>query len=44
MPGKRGFRSKAQWRMAFARKMPWARRWANRSRSYRSLPPRRRRR
>jgi hypothetical protein len=32
------FRSRAQWRWAFARKMPWARRWARRSRSYNSLP------
>jgi hypothetical protein len=32
------FRSRAQWRAMFARKMPWARRWARRSRSYDSLP------
>jgi hypothetical protein len=32
------FRSRVQWRWAFARKMPWARRWARRSRSYNSLP------
>ena len=35
------FRSKAQWRMAFARGMPWARRWAHETKgSYRSLPTR----
>lgn len=34
------FRSRAQWRFAFARKMPWARRWAKNSGSYRSLPAR----
>lgn len=37
----RRFTSKAQWRMAFARKLPFARRWAHRnqrSAPYRSLP------
>ena len=34
------FRSKTQWRFAFARKMPWARRWARNTGSYNSLPAR----
>jgi hypothetical protein len=33
------FRSRAQWRWAFAQRMPFARRWAKSS-SYQSLPAR----
>ncbi|MEU7381544.1 hypothetical protein AB0A91_16380 [Streptomyces sp. NPDC042207] len=37
----RRFVSKAQWRAMFARRMPWARKWAHRnqrSRPYKTLP------
>jgi hypothetical protein len=37
----RRFVSKAQWRMAFARKLPFARKWAHRnqaSQPYKTLP------
>jgi hypothetical protein len=37
------FRSRAQWRWAFANRMPFARRWAHRnqaSQPYRTLPAR----
>ncbi|WIC88869.1 hypothetical protein SEA_ONIONKNIGHT_7 [Streptomyces phage OnionKnight] len=37
------FRSRAQWRWAFANRMPWARKWAHRNeraKPYRSLPRR----
>ncbi|GCD46122.1 hypothetical protein GKJPGBOP_05869 [Streptomyces paromomycinus] len=43
----RRFTSKAQWRAMFARKMPFARRWAHRNQRtapYRSLPARKGRR
>ena len=32
------FRSKAQWKMAFAKKAKWAREWAHKTRSYKALP------
>ncbi|QFG13189.1 hypothetical protein SEA_STEAMEDHAMS_4 [Gordonia phage SteamedHams] len=40
---KRGFKSKKQWRWAFATKQPWARRWAHATKGgkktrYRRLP------
>jgi hypothetical protein len=49
MPGKRGkVRSQAQWRWMFARKMPFAHKWARsrkrtygKSTDYRTLPARR---
>jgi hypothetical protein len=34
------FRSKAQWRFAFATHKSWARRWAHETPSYRALPRR----
>jgi hypothetical protein len=37
----RRFSSKAQWRMAFARRLPFARKWAHRNQRqqpYRTLP------
>jgi hypothetical protein len=40
------FKSRAQWRWAFANRMPWARKWAHRnqnSQPYRALPRRARR-
>ena len=42
MAGKQGhrFRSKAQWRWAFATKKPWARRWAHGTPSFKALPRR----
>jgi len=36
--GKPPFKSKDQWRWAFANKMPFARRWARKTRSYKALP------
>lgn len=32
------FRSKAQWRWAFATRKTWARRWAHETASYKALP------
>lgn len=48
MPKKRGgklpFRSKAQWKWAFASKKTWAKRWAHKTASFKALPARKGRR
>lgn len=36
------FKSKKQWRWAFATRKTWAERWAKQTRSYKSLPTRKR--
>lgn len=36
------FASRAQWRWAFRTKQTWARKWANKSRKFQSLPKRKR--
>lgn len=40
MPGSHAFKSKAQWRWAFATKQPWAREHAEATPSYKALPRR----
>ncbi|AEG14708.1 hypothetical protein Desku_1121 [Desulfofundulus kuznetsovii DSM 6115] len=36
------FKSKRQWRWAFATKQPWAREWAEKTKSFKALPERKR--
>lgn len=36
--GRPPFKSKNQWRWAFANEKPWARRWARKTKSFKALP------